>query len=213
MDPINQAAKGVLPIIVTLLSKLDPEAWELLAPHEGKIFSFEINQIAKLYLKVQQPGVRVLSDLEAEEFEQTGKLDASFSGPLSAFLDMMLNQDKSGKANINELHIKGDMDLAKAIYDTWHHVDIIWEKHLSDLFGDTAATSILGAAQKGKSIIGDILNRRKQDVSTFLQQEAKLLPTKVEMDDFFTKVDTIKHDTERLAARINLLSSQLNEGN
>ena len=76
------------------------------------------------------------------------------------------------------------------------------EEELSRVIGDvaahqvgTAARSMLGFAQRAASTFA-------QNVSEFLQEEGRDVPSRTEADEFIADVDKLRDDVERLEARI-----------
>ena len=49
----------------------------------------------------------------------------------------------------------------------------------------------------------------RQDVSEYLREESRLLPTAIEVDNFLEDVDRLQLDTDRLEARVQRLEAAL----
>lgn len=192
MDPFSSLAKKIIPLFVHVLQHLDQQAWAPLAPHLDKIVCFHIKGMEPLAFKIVPEGLQLVSDEQA---------DVTFSGPLSAFISFVLTQ----KLSHQELHIRGDLDCAKAFYDVWQHLDIDWEGHLATLFGPTLASGLFQLMSQTKQWLQGTWQARQQDLGAYLQDEIKLLPTKIEIEQFYKEIDILRDDVERLAARIKRL--------
>ena len=49
------------------------------------------------------------------------------------------------------------------------------------------------------------------DLKEYLQEEARLLPSRYEIEEFLDQADTLRDDVERLAARVERLSRRSGE--
>jgi len=88
------------------------------------------------------------------------------------------------------------------------HIDIDWEEQLSRLVGDTPATFIskglCTAINFGKSILDSI----KRNTEEYVHHEAKLCPTREDLELFYNDVATLRNDVDRLEAKLNLLKQK-----
>ena len=106
------------------------------------------------------------------------------------------------------LEIQGDTDLAQGFSDVLARLDIDWEEQLSKLTGDVVAHE----AGKAVRAAGHWAERTgtiaEQDLREYLQEEAREVPSRAEVDAFGTDVNTLRDDVERLAARVRRLKEQ-----
>lgn len=203
MDPINLIARGLLPIFCRILSKLDEQAFSLLAPHKDKIIALKIKNFSEMYFQVNTNGLNVLTKLEDET-----KVNTSIEGEVAGLINLLLSPDK---INIdNSFKISGDMELAQALFATLRHIDIDWEEQLVKVFGEPVGIAMAQFSNQSSQWLKDNIARRKEDLATYLQEEIKLLPSQTEIEDFYTEVSLLRDDVERFAARINILSEQCN---
>lgn len=194
MDLISSFAKILTPGIVSLILRLDKEAFSPLKPHINKIFCIHINHLSPHYFQIQENNL-VPHEVSAEE-----NVNTTFSGPLSAFIGMILNK------NIQHgMHIRGDIDCAKALYDAWHNMDLDIEGFLAGYFGDTLAHNLCQGLLRCRQFVKETSDARLNDLGAYLQDEAKLLPTRTEIESFYKAIDMLRHDVERLEAKIRLL--------
>jgi ubiquinone biosynthesis protein UbiJ len=193
MDLISTFAKRLAPGLIALILRLDKDAFASLKPHHNKIVCLHVQPLAPLFFQIQQDKIQSINE--------DSPADVTFSGPMSAFMSMILNKDhvQSG------LHIRGDMECAKALYDAWYHLDIDLEGFLAPFLGDTVAHAICQSLQKSRSFVKEVTAARMDDLGAFLQDEAKLLPTKTEVEHYFSELDKLKHDVDRLDAKIRIL--------
>jgi len=64
--------------------------------------------------------------------------------------------------------------------------------------------------RKGTDYTQNRFTTLQNNTSEYLQEEARYLPTKYEINHFLNNVDTLRNDTERLTQRIARLEKKLN---
>jgi ubiquinone biosynthesis protein UbiJ len=60
-------------------------------------------------------------------------------------------------------------------------------------------------ARAGERWAGRSRNIAAENLREYLQEEAAVVPSRQELDDFLAAVDTVRDDVERLAARVERL--------
>jgi ubiquinone biosynthesis protein UbiJ len=177
-----------------VITKLDEEAWRFLKPHENKIICFEIIDIRTLYFQIKPDG------LESIQIADGTLIHTTFKGTLASFIKM--GYSKQGVHN--DLHIRGDLECAKALYDTWQYLECDWEGAFADLTHPTLAHGVFSGLKQGKEWLKQTYAHRSQDLSAYLQDEIQFLPTQAEVDELFKNIETCRDDVERLEAKIKL---------
>ena len=86
-------------------------------------------------------------------------------------------------------------------------LDIDWEEQLSRLTGDVVAHQLGNLARRGRHVLRHGLNTLEQDIGEYLQEELRVLPTRIETENFSSDVTRISMDVERLAARVKRLQA------
>lgn len=191
MKPLNLLAQGVLPLVTAVMTELDNEAWRFLKPHENKIVCFEITDLVILHFQIKPQGLEII-DLNEQH------VNVTFKGSLPAFTAMVFSK----KAVHPDLHIRGDLECAKALYDTWQYLDCDWEGAVANLTHPTFAHGLFQGLKRARAWGKEMVEHRTQDFANYLQSEKGLLPTQEEMDDFIHSVEKCRDDVERLAAKI-----------
>lgn len=193
MKPLHFLAKGVLPLVTAVVTKLDDEAWRFLKPHENKIVCFEITDIIVLHFQIKPHGLEIIELTDHH-------IDVTFKGTLNSFTAMIFSK----KAVHPDLHIRGDLECAKALYDTWQYLDCDWEGAVADWTHPTFAHGLFQGLKRAQAWGKEVVEHRTQDLTAYLQSEKGLLPTQQEMNDFTQSVEKCRDDVERLAAKIQL---------
>jgi ubiquinone biosynthesis protein UbiJ len=126
-------------------------------------------------------------------------------------LDLLRAGDRSRGADqlfSQRVRIEGDSGLAQRFGAILGDIDIDWEEHLSRIVGDVAAHEV-GSAARAARDFGERAGRTaEQNLREYLQEEARLLPTRYEVTELLDAVDALRDDVERLAARVERLRSR-----
>lgn len=188
------------------LLRLDPRSAERLAHHHGRLIAIEVLGIGlTLYFVPQHDGLlQIIGSIEGEP-------DCTLSG---APLDLMRSGDSDqGAAQLfaGRVSISGDTELAHRFGEILGGLDIDWEEPLSRLVGDVAAHEIGLRSRKLGRWARSTGQTLSQDLAEYLTEEARLLPTRYECEEFLAEVDRLRDDTERLAARVARLQKKLTE--
>lgn len=106
------------------------------------------------------------------------------------------------------VRLEGDSALAHRLQTILAESRIDWEAWLGDLIGDTAAhplAQLLRHTGRQLEYTGSSL---LQSLEEYLHEEARLLPTRVEIEQAQDEIDALRTATDRLEARLALLERQ-----
>ena len=78
------------------------------------------------------------------------------------------------------------------------------------LFNLCFSQDYLARARTGKEWGQQAADMLRQDIAEYLLQEDQLVPERQELEGFFSQIDNLRDDTDRLFARIERLKNQLN---
>lgn len=194
MTPFTTLAQFALPFIIKVMQHLDYRSLTPLKPHTNKIICFQIEHLEPLYFQIVESGLEVVQEAPVHS-------NTTFIGPMNAFIAMIFSKKRTHTG----VHVRGDLECAKALYDCWHHMDVDWEGQLSNVVGDNVAHLMSQGLQTSKKWAHQTWQARTEDLGVYLQDESKLLPTKLEVDTFFQEVDTLRNDVDRFEAKLALL--------
>ncbi|MBA2648366.1 MAG: SCP2 sterol-binding domain-containing protein [Legionella sp.] len=107
-----------------------------------------------------------------------------------------------------DIRISGNIELGQQVKKLFDELDIDWEGHLAHFTGDVVAYQIGSLMRKGLAFKKQIDTSMRLNMTEYLQEELRILPSEMELEDFFNDVDTLVLDTERLEAHINLLMTR-----
>jgi ubiquinone biosynthesis protein UbiJ len=110
--------------------------------------------------------------------------------------------------NHGALKIEGDVELANQLRSIFMQVEIDWEEVASKYVGDAAAHQLGLVANRFKDYGKRSVDNFRMDISEYLQEESRILPTKVEIDRFMNDVDDFDARIQRLEARMQRLTEK-----
>jgi ubiquinone biosynthesis protein UbiJ len=204
MTPATTLAAS-LETALNLYLKQDPQARQACAALNGKIIGLDVTGLGlSLYLLPGSDGIQVLGHYE-------GDVDTRLTGSPFSFAQLTLGSREDALFK-GAVEIKGDTELGQQFQDLLANTDWDWEEQLSHITGDVIARQVGNIARLSGKFITDSRKTVEQDVSEYLQEEARLLPTRSEVDHFLEDVDQLRSDLDRLNARIErLLQTRDNE--
>ena len=180
------------------LLHLDPQTIEQLKKFSGKVILIEMPAWKiKLFLLVTDQGIQLLN-----HYENTA--DTIIKGSALALLRI----SKSQETQFDDVTIEGDLELGQEIRQIIRSMDIDWEEQLSKITGDVIAQQIGSVTNKMFKWLKQSSNTITDDISEYLQEEARYLPAPTEIEEFIDSVNEIRHDVERLEKRIATLTHE-----
>jgi ubiquinone biosynthesis protein UbiJ len=135
--------------------------------------------------------------------------DVTVSGPPLALLGLLKADEPMERLQGGGIHVQGEMRVAQRFSTLFGELDIDWEEWLAARIGDAPAH------QAGEWVRGFLSWRRRthaawrNTLSEYLQEEARHLPTRIEIENFLDDVDTVRDRAERAEARLAILEKRL----
>ena len=177
-------------IIDHLLSQNDWMQTKLI-DHQHKIIAIEISRL-KIIFKVNESGLLQLLD-KSEEFDCIIKLT------VNDFINQLVN-NKNGNISID-----GDLELANQFSQVLKKIEWDFEEDLSRYIGDIPAIQTTKILKKIVASSKKNINNITGTLLEYWQEENKILTKKRNVEIFYSEVDKIVEDTERLEARIKIM--------
>ena len=200
---VHTAAIAALEAAANRALQLDPHSRRKLATLEGKVFHFACTRPElDLYLIPQQQQLKFLGFRE-------GEVSTSICGEASDFAALATAED-AGAALINgKLELLGDSAALIELQKILSGLDPDWEAPLVDAFGDVAghqlAEALRGLFNWGQQASGSLARQLQE----FIQEEARLSPPRLEVEDFYRDVEQLRQRVERLQARLRKFATAL----
>lgn len=184
---------------------LDPESATRIQKMQGKVVTVEL-------LKIQLTFHLIFTDSKIEF--KTGALESVHSdtiikGTPLRLLQMALSKQSRQPFFSDDVSIQGNLELGQAAIDLFDHLEIDWEAFLSKWIGDVSAHHLGRLSQRIKAWSEQTRETFTQNVNEYIHEEVDFFPTREALNDYFHDVDTLRMDTDRLAAKIGYLKTVL----
>lgn len=191
-DPVIKV--GLLAAIehqVNGLLALDPVTINKLSRWFGRVVAMQCSSPQWLcFIHIEQHGVRLTGSHE-------GDADVTFTGS-SAALGMLLVKRHVSFDRVHGLSVTGDSELIDDLQIIHRQLDIDWERPLGQVLGEIPGHTIA----RGLRWLGDHVQRGQDmvmdNLAEYLQEELRLIPSRVEMEAFANDVQQLAQRLEQL---------------
>jgi len=193
-----EAALG--PVAKLLNRNIDDStpARQLCAKLAGTVVAVRVRDTAlAAYFIVAEDSLEVTSSSDDEP-------DVLITGSIIT-LARMIGQSGENAIRDGSLELTGDAELASQFQQLLSLAKPDVEEELSGIVGDVAANR-LGEIVRGLGRWGrDARSTMGANIREYLQEESRDAPTRYEVENFVTDVNTLRDDVDRIEARINRL--------
>ena len=187
----------------------DPEIAGNLGQYKDKSLLVHLNDIDKEFEVIPGSSGITVSEHVVDEDESTKTFTTTIHSSIISLVRMGLGADYQAMLNNGSLKIEGDVEFANQLRSIFKEVDIDWEEVASKYVGDSVAYQLGVFAKRFESYGKRSMDNFRMDVSEYLQEESRILPTKVEINRFINDVDEFEAHVQRLDARIQRLENNL----
>lgn len=181
----------------------DPEVAAQLHELEGQQLLLKLTDLNKEFLITPIDSSIIV--IEYQDDEAVKEITTTIHASVITLLRLALGADYQSMLNDATLKIDGDVELANHLRTIFIKVDIDWEEVASKYVGDSLAYQLGVVARRTKSYKQRSVENFRLDISEYLQEESRIVPTRVEIERFLNDVDTLDADIERLEARMRRL--------
>ena len=181
--------------------RLDPDAATRMAQLDGQCIALELRGLdIELFVLPGEQGIRLQDTIE-------GEADTVLRGTPLGMAQLGLGGNTGKTLFSGDVTIDGNVETGQAFKAVLDEMDIDWEEQLSKLTGDFIAHQLGNAARQAGKILQHGRNTLEQDIGEYLQEELRVLPSRIETLNFSTDVSRISMDVERLQARVKRLQN------
>ncbi len=194
MNALETLLRPVAALLNRQLRSKTP-ARELCAELEDRVFAVRVeNTSLAMYLIVGRGEIFLTHEYSAEP-------DATVTGSL---LSLARLAGPHGEAAMRDgsLKLAGDSEMALRFQALLRYGRPDLEEELSGAVGDIVAHSIGEFARNARHWGRQAGSTLRQNVSEYLQEESRAVPSRYEADAFRVKVDSLRDDVARFEARL-----------
>lgn len=203
-----QIPDALLAVVEQALNRyiaLDPEGAAGLDALAGRIIAIELKGFGTRVTVIPvERGLQLFGAYDAEA-------DCVIRGTPLALARMGMAERKETQLISGEVEIAGDNTLAQAFSAALARLDVDWEDQLARVIGDPFAHQVGNQVRAAGHWSKRTSESMTANLSEYLQEERRLLPTRYEVDAFLAQVDTLRDDVERIGARVERLARQTAE--
>jgi ubiquinone biosynthesis protein UbiJ len=181
---------------------MDPAAGARLAQLDGRVIALELRGLElRFVFRVQGQGIAFID-------ESNRPPDTLLRGtPISLARLGLGRGGATGTLFSGAVEITGDVETGQAFKAILDGIAIDWEEQTARYTGDVLAHQLGNAARHlGRWLRHGRLTLEK-DLSEYLQEEVRLVPTRIEIDSLIEAIGRAVMDTDRLEARLRRLLS------
>ena len=191
---------AVMETVIAQVIKLDRSKCADLIALSGCTFCINITEPSlSVYLVIGPMGYPRLQSV------YEGKITTGISGTASDFLALALSEDPGAELINSPLEISGESNKLLEMQVALQKIDIDWEAALTPYLGDIATHHIGTVVRKihrWTKLVNSSLVRQIQE---YIHEEAKISPSKLEVEDFYTDARKLKLALDRLASNVKRL--------
>jgi ubiquinone biosynthesis protein UbiJ len=181
---------------------LDPDSKTMMSAMAGKVIKITIREIdLPLIMRVSESRIDVLPSYESD-------IQSEMRASVFSLMKLGMAGDASASAMGGDIEMSGDLEVGRQFRDLLSKVDIDWEEILSQYTGDIVAHKIGNSVRILTGWGKKTSDSLRKDVSEYLQEESRQIPSQYEVKEYLTKVDDMRLATDRAEARVKQLKNR-----
>jgi ubiquinone biosynthesis protein UbiJ len=201
MMKLPASAASGLEIALNRYLDLDPAVRGRLADLDGRLIALQLRGLdLRILLRTGRNGITVLTDSGQDA-------DTVLHGSPLGMARLGLGGNTAGTLFSGAVEISGDVETGQAFKAILDEMEIDWEEQLSRLSGDVVAHQLGKVARKTGSLLAHGRTTLMQDLTEYLQEELRVLPARIEVENFIEDVSRLGMAMDRLQARLDRLQA------
>ncbi len=183
--------------------QLDPESEHHISRLQGKKIAIELRPFQlRFYGEFTATGIQLTTDSH-------GTPDVTLRGTPWQLLAAMITKENRQQFFADDVVIEGDAELGQQIIDIFDRLQIDWEEQLAHITGDAPAYHIGSMVRRMGTWLKESSHSVTANINDYLHEEAAWLPAREALNDFFSDIDTLRMDTDRIESKIQQIQSLL----
>ncbi len=200
---------ALIPIenILNAIIKRDAHiARQLLAFDDKYIEVLSTKPEFSLILRFQDNSIK----LSAIDSQTLGiQADATIAATAEKLFGLLMQASNERALADTAIKISGDASLIQDLYTLADSLDVDWQDYLAPLLGDILSNE-LGKFADASRVWGKAAGESMQrNVHDYLSEEARLVPSKTEVESFGDRLDQLRLGIDRAMAKTELLKRRL----
>ncbi len=196
-ETFNSTLAGAVEISLNRVLPLDPSYQAKLKTISGRVIAIVLTDWnVELFFLPDEHQITVLSSYE-------GKPNVKLMGKSWDFFSMGISQfiDESEMTSDSGIHFEGDVATGQKFEQLFKGLNIDWEEALSDVTGDIFAHQAAHIAKKAGAWFKEIFENTQDNLGEYVQEELRLTPTKIEVENFFDDLSELENRANNLIER------------
>lgn len=203
MKHLPNSLTALIKISINRYLGLDPTAKSRLNLLADKILKVEIKEFGlPFFLEFYSQSISVLHTCEKSP-------DASIATSIPVLIKLSLSSQGATQVLDEKIEMSGDIEVGNEFQKLIMDVDIDWEEILSKYTGDLVAHQVGRQVGFFKDWIKTTSGTLMTDLSEYLREEAKLLPSNQEVQYFINAVDDVRMSVDRSSARFKFIQDAI----
>lgn len=207
MTTLPHTLTTLIEIALNRYLNMDPEIKSSIRVMSGRVIRITIRELdAPIIVQIGENRINVLPGWD----------DAVDSEMLTSAITLMklgMARDAGASALSSGIEMSGDLETGRQFRDLLARVDIDWEEILSQYTGDIIAHKVGNSVRTIANWGRNTADALQKNVTEYLQEESRQLPSQFEIETFLAGVDEIRLATDRAEARITNLQKIRKEKN
>ena len=192
---LQQFIAGAIENVLNQVLPLDPDIVPKMTALKDKTVQVVLTEPGEsLTFIFKSPKILVAGHYENE-------VNARITGSLADFFQLGTSREKNVIGS--GLQFEGEIGTAQAFQQFWEAIDIDWEEQVSKVTGDIIAHQLFRFGGSSKDWVEKTAATVVENTREYVQHEAMLTPTKIEVENFFDDLADLKADVARAEARLN----------
>jgi ubiquinone biosynthesis protein UbiJ len=207
IDPmLTSASCAALEKAINSSLSLDPTTQSKLATYAGKIIRIACTKPEIVFY------MRIDSSISILQYHED-TADAGIEGPSHEWLALIAADDAASALINGKLKMQGDSRLFLELKDIAEQIDLDWEGYIARFIGDVPAHFAGKAADSLVNFGKQARQTLLRTVDDFLHEEARLVPTRIECENFYAQLRDLEMHIDRIEAKTKRYKKQFTDTN
>lgn len=198
---LSQSALMGIESLINKALAYDPATQAKLAKLSGHVLAIQVTSPEfTVFVMPDMDGINLMSAWD-------GDVDARLAGSALALARLpfedLVSLRESGVSLLGKTQLVADLsEIIKTL-------DIDWEEMISRLTGDVVGHQVVNVIRGQVNWWRDRGRSGKRLTHEFLTQEINLLPSRLELAEYYREVDALRFAVDRVQAKLHLLSTTI----